>query len=145
MYLKTYANERKEIMQTREITSEGLLQAAEDAIKRNETGIIIWSGPDKWRVLAGRLTATSAAHKKAMEYIRKGQGYWLYLGRDGSLETESDKAFAQILVLPAYRVESSYNYRRRNAASLKSQRMQGPITMMPSMHLSSADYNSKKG
>lgn len=132
-------------MKLKEITAEDLLKAAEDAIDRDELGLLVWESPEKWRYLNGRVTAGTEVHKKAMQYITNGQGVWLNLDQSGNLVEGEKDAYAKILVLPAENVAGSHNYRRRNASSLNFQKMEGPISMMPSVHVSSIYFNPKRG
>ncbi|MCI9365849.1 MAG: hypothetical protein HFJ54_04575 [Clostridia bacterium] len=130
-------------MQLIEITAEVLRRAAEEAINQGEQGLIVWSGYDKWRYLNGKISSGTPAYKRAMEFVTKGQSYWIRLDGCGNLleSTESNHEDIKILVIPAEVAVDSHNYCRRTASNLRFMEVRGPISMLPSTNLSPVYFN----
>lgn len=135
------------------ITNSNLQKTAEDALKRNEVGILIWATGTRWRHLHDSVKAENPIYQAMMSEVQMGNIVLLNFARDQwrSIEwtarneglgiLKEDFRTFKDLAAPARNIANDNDYREWVTSICDIYHLTGPITTFPSGHLSSIHFN----
>lgn len=135
-----------------EMTEENLRKIAEDALKRGEYGVVIWQTETHWRNLRESFSVDSEIFSVIAEKIQNGKAMWFNIERHDYEEmrskTRNDDDYMTVewvgfceLAVSAKRLVEDEEYLNWIRRVCQYYPLKGPVTTVPSMHLSSAHFN----
>lgn len=134
------------------LDSENLRKIAEDAIKRGEYGIVIWHTQARWCNLRESFSPHDELFNELAKEIQSGKAMWFNIERHSSeelkIKTRKDLDYTAIewvgiaeAIASAKRIVEDEEYCNWLSRICQFYPLMGPVTVFPSMHLSSAHFN----
>ena len=124
-----------------EMTEENLRKIAEDALKRGEYGVVIWQTETHWRNLRESFSVDSEIFSVIAEKIQNGKAMWFNIERHDYEEMTVEWVGFCELAVSAKRLVEDEEYLNWIRRVCQYYPLKGPVTTVPSMHLSSAHFN----